>query len=166
MKRKIGLSILFIFVLSFALTVLTGCGGDDGGEKQVPVYQGMSITSASPYSASAALSGGAYLANNGGGDNGNHNGHYKGDHADRNDVIDEDKPYPDNDSNENIEEEIKSSLNVVGSPDKIYYATPGEDIYINIHIDNPDSFEIMSFTLNGKKYPSLLQTYSSNIFCH
>lgn len=36
--------------------------------------------------------------------------------------------------------------------DDIYYATPNQDIYISIHIDNPDSYEILSFTLNGKKY--------------
>ena len=65
-------------------------------------------------------------------------------------------PFPENSENENIENEIKSSLNVVGSPDAIYYATPGEDIYINIHIDNPDNFEIMSFTINGKKYSSYM----------
>ena len=156
MKKKITVSILLAFVLSLSLATLAGCGGGDGDGKQVPVYQGMSITSASAYSASAVLNGGAYLSNNGTADNDNHNGYYEGDHADRNDVIDKDNPYPDNDSNENIEEEIKSSLDVVGSPDTIYYATPGEDIYINIHIDNPDSFEIMSFTLNGKKYSSYM----------
>ncbi len=43
-------------------------------------------------------------------------------------------------------------MNVVGPVDDIYYATPNQDIYISIHIDNPDSYEILSFTLNGKKY--------------
>ncbi len=33
-----------------------------------------------------------------------------------------------------------------------YYAKPGEDVYITIHFDNPDQFEILSFTINGKKY--------------
>ena len=146
-----------------SLFAFTGCGDKEKGEKQVPVYQGMTITNANTATmslmSSSYRSGGIMLLsankeNNG--DNGNHNGHYKGDHTDRNDTIDEENPYPDNDENENIEEEIKSSLNVVGSPDTIYYAEPNQDIYINIHIDNPDSFEIMSFTLNGKKYSSYM----------
>ena len=163
MKRKIIVALLLILTMICSLFAFTGCGDKESGEKQVPVYQGMTITNAntatmSLMSSSYRTSGIVLLsANNGNnGDNGNHNGHYKGDHADRNDTIDEENPYPDNDENENIEEEIKSSLNVIGSPDTIYYAEPNQDIYINIHIDNPDSFEIMSFTLNGKKYSSYM----------
>jgi len=155
---------LLVVTLMISLLAFTACGNNnsENGDKQVPVYQGMTITKADSAikltSASCYSSGIVLLSSNNGnnGDNGNHYGHYKGDHTDRNDTIDEDNPYPDNNANENIEEEIKSSLNVVGSPDEIYYATPNEDIYINIHIDNPDSFEIMSFTLNGKKYSSYM----------
>ncbi len=32
----------------------------------------------------------------------------------------------------------------------------GEDFYITVHIDNPDNFEILSFTLNGVKYSSYM----------
>ena len=162
MKRRISIIMLLIATLIFSLLAFTACGNDndENGAKQVPVYQGMTITN-SNFALSLAsyrMSGITLLSanNENNGDNGNHYGHYKGDHTDRNDTIDEDNPYPDNNANENIEEEIKSSLNVVGSPDEIYYATPNEDIYINIHIDNPDSFEIMSFTLNGKKYSSYM----------
>ena len=170
MKKRISSLLLLVFVLSFAVFAFTSCGNKDNnegtivnGDKQVPVYQGMTITKSNSSTLSLTStsyrSGGIMLLsanheNNG--DNGNHNGHYKGDHADRNDTIDEENPYPDNNANENIEEEIKSSLSVVGSPDTIYYAEPNQDIYINIHIDNPDSFEIMSFTLNGKKYSSYM----------
>lgn len=38
----------------------------------------------------------------------------------------------------------------------LYYADPDEDVYITIHIDNPDAFEILSFTLNGEKYSSYM----------
>lgn len=161
MKRKISIILLLIATLMFSLLAFTACGNN--GDKQVPVYQGMTITKSNDSTLSLTSasyrSGGITLlsANNeNNGDNGNHYGHYKGDHTDRNDTIDEENPYPDNNANENIEEEIKSSLNVIGSPDTIYYAEPNEDIYINIHIDNPDSFEIMSFTLNGKKYSSYM----------
>ena len=161
MKRKISIALLLVFTMICASFAFTSCGGN--GEKQVPVYQGMTITdnntaTLSFVSAPYRTNGIMMLSSNNGNadDNGNHNGHYKGDHTDRNDAIDEENPYPDNAYGENIEEEIKSSLDVIGSPDTIYYAEPNQDIYINIHIDNPDSFEIMSFTLNGKKYSSYM----------
>ena len=37
-----------------------------------------------------------------------------------------------------------------------YFALKNEDIYIHIHIENPDGFEIISFTLNGVKYSSYM----------
>ena len=157
MKRKIVVALLLIFTLSCSLLAFTACGD---GEKQVPVYQGMTITEAKNETLSllrfGQRSSGAGSINSDKDNNGNHYGNYKGDSTDRNDNIDEENPYPDNEANENIEEEIKSSLNVVGSPDTIYYAEPNQDIYINIHIDNPDNFEIMSFTLNGKKYSTYM----------
>lgn len=39
---------------------------------------------------------------------------------------------------------------------KTYYALKNEDIYIHIHISNPDGFEIVSFTLNGVKYTNYM----------
>ncbi len=40
--------------------------------------------------------------------------------------------------------------------ESIFYANQNEDFYITVHIDNPDNFEIVSFTLNGKKYSSYM----------
>ena len=40
---------------------------------------------------------------------------------------------------------------VFGKP---YYAMKNEEVYIHIHLDNPAEYEILSFTLNGKKYSS------------
>lgn len=37
-----------------------------------------------------------------------------------------------------------------------YYAKKNEDIYIYVHLSNPDDFEILSFTLNGVKYSSYM----------
>ena len=155
MKRKIVVALLVVVATTASLFAFSGCGGDGGNsDKQVPVYQGMTISNgniakASPMKSNYLASGGFDLLSA-------DNGSYEGDHTDRNDNIDEENPYPDNGAGETIEEEIKSSLNVIGSPDTIYYAEPYQDIYINIHIDNPDSFEIMSFTLNGKKYSSYM----------
>ena len=163
MKKRLWLVVILLLVCTLALSACNSSKGDGSsveGTKQVPVYQGMTITNAGTSTLSLTSAtyrpSGIMLLSANNGDNGNHNGHYKGDHADRSDTIDEENPYPDNATGENIEEEIKSSLHVVGSPDTIYYAEPNQDIYINIHIDNPDSFEIMSFTLNGKKYSSYM----------
>jgi len=42
------------------------------------------------------------------------------------------------------------------SEQEIYYVPQGEEFYITVHLHNPDDFEIMSFTLNGKKYTSYM----------
>ena len=173
MKKRFGLAVILVLIAALVLS-LSGCEfleeilGNSGieEEKQVPIYQGMTITKGRIASGTGYFDNDAALfagnGNNGNGNgndngnNGNHNGHYKGDHEDKDEELDEENPYPDNDQNENIEEEIESSLKVIGSPDTVYYANPNQDIYINIHISNPDSFEIMSFTLNGKKYSSYM----------
>ena len=46
---------------------------------------------------------------------------------------------------------------------KTYYAMPGEDIYIHVHISNPNAYEILSFTLNGVKYSSYMFEEGSDI---
>ena len=48
-------------------------------------------------------------------------------------------------------------------PTKTYYALPNEDIYINVHLSNPDGFEILSFTLNGVKYSSYMFEEGSDL---
>jgi murein DD-endopeptidase MepM/ murein hydrolase activator NlpD len=57
--------------------------------------------------------------------------------------------------NIDIEDEVDEFLDINSEKD-IYYAKPGEDAYITVHIDNPDNFEILSFTLNGIKYTSYM----------
>ena len=42
-----------------------------------------------------------------------------------------------------------------GQQQSVYVQT-GSDFYITVHIDNPDNFEILSFTLNGVKYSSYM----------
>ncbi len=110
-----------------------------GGNKQVPVYEGMTVLDNYqggelyyPSKNRFALLGSENNGNNG--DNGNHFGHDK-------------KP-----SKDVIEEDMSVTI-----PEQdMYYANPGQDIYINVHISNPDNFEILSFTLNGKKYSSYM----------
>lgn len=45
---------------------------------------------------------------------------------------------------------------VEGDDRLLYYARKNQDIYITVHINNPASFEILSFTLNGTKYQSYM----------
>ena len=145
-----------------------------GDLKQIPIYQGMTITDSNSATLSLTSmnyrsSGIMLLSSNNGnngnnsnnGDNGNHYGHYKGDCTDDEDVVDTNNPYPDNE--EQVEDEIKDSLDVIGSTKGIYYAAPNQDIYINIHISNPDKYEILSFTLNGEKYSSYMFEQGSTL---
>ena len=44
-----------------------------------------------------------------------------------------------------------------------YYAQKNEDIYIYVHLSNPDAFEILSFTLNGVKYSSYMFEEGSDL---
>lgn len=57
---------------------------------------------------------------------------------------------------------IEDALNV--SPDSdLFYAKEKETFYITVHLDNPDNFEIVSFTLNGKKYTSYMFEQGSDL---
>ena len=118
---------------------------DKVGEKQVPVYKGMTI------SRSFATSSAATAAE----DNGNHYGHFKGDHDNRNDEVDQNKPFEDPNA-PSIENKANSTLDVVGSAESIYYADKNQNVFITIKLSNPDSYEILSFTLNGKKYSNYM----------
>ena len=62
-----------------------------------------------------------------------------------------------------IAEAAKGAISIQPSNEKIYYAEMYEDIYVTIHINNPDSVEILSFTLNGKKYSSYMFEEGSNL---
>ena len=48
------------------------------------------------------------------------------------------------------------TTDVADAPKIAYYATVGQDIYITVHIDNPENFAILQFTLNGKVYNSYM----------
>ena len=61
-----------------------------------------------------------------------------------------------NDINILSEEEINDALSFAGKNEDVYYATQGQEIYITVHISNPDQYEILSFTLNGKTYSSYM----------
>ncbi|MBO4380911.1 MAG: hypothetical protein J5815_02015, partial [Clostridia bacterium] len=90
-----------------------------------------------------------------------HPGCQHGDYDGRNDDIDVEEVIEEN--IEAIEETVESTLEVVGAVESIYYATTNQDMYITIHILNPDAFEIVSFTLNGQKYTSYMFEQGSDL---
>ena len=107
--------------------------------KQVPIYQGMTVSGSSFVSmkhdypnAPLYLSVGAPTV-------------FEGPKEDREEAK----------KKEEIEEAVRDTLEVEGA-DAMYYAMPGQDVYVTVHINNPDDFEILSFTLNGKKYSSYM----------
>ena len=148
-KQRI-FSILAILTMTVILTcIFAACDktnvDDEKHTKQVPVYKGMTISdSFAGTSASVASD-----------DNGNHYGHFKGDHNNRNDEVDQNKPFEDPNA-PSIENKANSTLDVVGAAESIYYADKNQDIFITIRLSNPDSYEILSFTLNGKKYSNYM----------
>ncbi len=65
-------------------------------------------------------------------------------------------------ANENANQDANGgNIDVSGTGN--YYAKPNEDIYIHVHIFNPDKFEILSFTLNGVKYSSYMFEEGSDL---
>ncbi|MBE6676569.1 MAG: leucine-rich repeat domain-containing protein [Ruminococcaceae bacterium] len=60
---------------------------------------------------------------------------------------------PATDTETGSETEQETEMIIFG---QTYYALKNEDIYIHVHLENPDGFEIISFTLNGVKYSSYM----------
>ena len=174
MIKYIRATIIFTMIISI-VTLFAGCdqltnsfGGIDlsildnlTSKKQVPVYSGMTVSTIPITSASASANAKDKTDVDYSGNNGNHNGHFKGDYEDNNSSIDTSNPFPDN--NQTIEDSIDDSLNVLESNSVKYYGVTNGDIYINIHISNPDQFEILSFTLNGVKYSNYMFEPGSNM---
>ena len=148
-KQRI-FSILAILTMTVILTcIFAACDktnvDDEKHMKQVPVYKGMTISDSFAGTSATVASD----------DNGNHYGHFKGDHNDRDDEVDQNKPFEDPNAS-SIEDKANSTLDVVGAAESIYYADKNQDIFITIRLSNPDSYEILSFTLNGKKYSNYM----------
>ena len=51
-------------------------------------------------------------------------------------------------------DDIEDAFGVITTDEVEYYVLPNSTLYININVYNPDQFEILSFSLNGKKYQS------------
>lgn len=123
---------------------------DKVGEKQVPVYKGMTISRS--FAKASATTASDDVGNT---DLQSEQGRVEGDYENRDDDFDQNKPFEDPNA-PSIENKANSTLDVVGAAESIYYADKNQDIFITIRLSNPDSYEILSFTLNGKKYSNYM----------
>lgn len=62
-----------------------------------------------------------------------------------------------------IEAAATEAIAVESGAEKIYYAEKYEDVYVTVHVSNPDGVEILSFTLNGEKYSSYMFEKGSDL---
>lgn len=138
------LSCLFITCLS--MFFFSACGST--GER--PTYLGMSVSQGNPITRSARMMSYSYANPMAYRFSDEDSFKYDGDYYGK--KIDDDNPF---ENDKTIDDEI-SSLVVEGADRDVYYTTPHSDIYIIINIRNPDNFEILSFTLNGKKYSNYM----------
>lgn len=147
-KQRI-FSILAILTMTVILTcIFAAC--DKVGEKQVPVYKGMTISR--NFAMASATTASDDVGNT---DLQGEQGRVEGDYDNRDDDFDQNKPFEDPNA-PSIENKANSTLDVVGAAESIYYADKNQDIFITIRLSNPDSYEILSFTLNGKKYSNYM----------
>ena len=128
MKKIILLFVSIILVFSLFSCVKDNALDDAIGDtvktedgKQVPIYEGMTVSSIATEKTNSEL--------------------YRSGRA-----LAKRLPY------ENVLKNFKD-VDVEASE---YYADLGEDIFITVHLSNPDKFEILSFTLNGEKYSSYM----------
>lgn len=119
--------------------------------KQVPIYTGMTVSNEAPANVLWHSNSVADF---------NAPGGVKGDHAGKG-PVDQEKPFAN--GKKPIGDAAKDALSVSGSNVALYYAKPGSFIYITVHVENPDNFEILSFTLNGEKYSSYMFEVGSDM---
>ena len=129
MKKCVSL-ILIIALLLSVVVLATSCDKTKG----TPVYEGMTIVR---YGGGAAYS------------------------AAENTVAQTDEEINDDFVNEDggeLEKPVDEVVTIVvnGSEKVEYFVMAGEVFTVQVHLSNPDNFEIQSFTLNGKKYANYM----------
>ncbi len=133
---------LLLVVASVALTLFFLNSGKNS--KSIPIYQGMTISDRAPVVQESAL------AQQGSGHLTFHSS-----------LLSLNRRYSEklllslteHSFFKDTEKDDDQTLEITGGT---YYAQKNEDIYIYVHLSNPDGFEILSFTLNGVKYSSYM----------
>ena len=147
MKNKF-LSFFMLIIVAFCGVLFIACDKKQDDTINIPEYQGMVLSNSINQQ----------LAVTGKGNNGNHfnpglnAGLHNGHTSNNKPSIDQNDPF----GNSNQIENNVDKLVVNGADKDIYYATVGQDAYITIKLSNPDQYEILSFTLNEKKYSSYM----------
>ena len=146
-------------------TLLSGCG-----EKQVPIYRGMSWANPNVSSKiGAGYSPRRVRLLSGASDDTSKHGLYYGDYVGSDVTVDEDDPYNDGNSVlDAIDRKIRGIFGddtIVIKPDQPNFddVVSYSDAFLNILIYNPDNFEIVSFTLNGEQYSGDMFEDGSNM---
>ena len=101
--------------------------------KTIPVYEGMTISNEMPSTATMSIS-----------------------RLSAKKHVNQEDPFGKGGKGKHIKDEINEAFVAVDAAPTDYYAKPEQDIYITVHVNNPDNFEIQSFTLNGVKYASYM----------
>lgn len=125
MKNMKRLSCLFLLMVFLFVLISCQTKGNNSEAKEVPIYQGMTISSLNQKKASQKL-----LAE-----------------------IDQEDPF-DNFDGETIIDEADDVFGVISSENIDYYINLNEDFLITIKLHNPSNHIILSFILNGVFYQS------------
>ena len=157
--KKLFKMFLFSFLILPMVFCLTACKDNPANtdkdnpspDGQIPVYTGMEVSADVPVVPSSLSSFNLLSASSM--SNKNFYGDSKPDKDKDKEETDKKNPFPNKPS---VEDEIKSSLEIVGGEKKTYYSAPNNEVFITILLDNPDQYEIVSFTLNDKKYSSYM----------
>ncbi len=147
--KKAKKSRIWLRVVSIAACICLIFGGGLFGilqflGKQIPIYTGMTVQNTVPAVNQTAKADGALQIEL-----------LSDEKHDR--EIDQKDPYKKGEDgkklHDSIDERFKDSI--VSAKDE-YFAKKNEDVYFVIHIENPDNFVILSFTLNGTVYSSYM----------
>ncbi|MBQ8287924.1 MAG: leucine-rich repeat domain-containing protein [Clostridia bacterium] len=135
-RKALTSAIAALLLLAFGTIMLWFFGNNEGVipvTKQVPIYEGMTVSTDHPSAEGTEYAyGGSQI-----------------------ELLSARRS--ENESSDLLEELYKAQdlFNIPEQP-FVYYAEPQQDIYITVHLSNPDNFEILSFTLNGVKYSSYM----------
>ena len=66
--------------------------------------------------------------------------------------VDQSNPFKKSEFSRNLTDEVKDAFKSVADESGDFFAAAGQDIYIIVHISNPDNFAMHSLTFDGKEY--------------
>ena len=155
--KKLFKMFLFSFLILPMVFCLTACKDNPANtdkdnpspDGQIPVYTGMEVSADVPVVPSSLSSFNLLSASSM--SNKNFYGDSKPDKDKDKEETDKKNPFPNKPS---VEDEIKSSLEIVGGEKKTYYSAPNNEVFITILLDNPEK------TLKvATKFANIARTY-------